>query len=276
VIGLAAFTVFVLGLRHGADPDHLAAIDNVTRNAYGRTPLLSRFVGTFFATGHSLMVLAISVLVGLAGARFAAHGQLIETIGTWISIAVLLAVAAMNIRTLQTGGSRVAGAKTRLLPRGLRESSNALLAFPIGFLFGFGFETSSQIAAYSVAFGVNGGAVGGLIVGATFSLGMICTDTLDSLLVHRLISYRSTQLLRIMRIWIGSVTALAIAVALYETAQVLGWRSPVGDLTVSAILIAALIVVFAYVFVRTRDGRAPSTSLESASLLPVQTSAEPP
>ena len=272
MIGLAAFTVFVLGLRHGADPDHLAAIDNVTRNAYGRTPLLSRFVGTFFATGHSLMVLAISVLVGLAGARFAAHGQLIETIGTWISIAVLLAVAAMNIRTLQTGGSRVAGAKTRLLPRGLRESSNALLAFPIGFLF----ETSSQIAAYSVAFGVNGGAVGGLIVGATFSLGMICTDTLDSLLVHRLISYRSTQLLRIMRIWIGSVTALAIAVALYETAQVLGWRSPVGDLTVSAILIAALIVVFAYVFVRTRDGRAPSTSLESASLLPVQTSAEPP
>ena len=53
MIGLGAFTVFVLGMRHGADPDHLAAIDNVTRNAYVKTPLLSRFVGTFFAGGHS-------------------------------------------------------------------------------------------------------------------------------------------------------------------------------------------------------------------------------
>ena len=85
MIGLGAFTVFVLGLRHGADPDHLAAFDNVTRNAFVRTPLLSRFVGTFFATGHSLMVLAISMLVGIAGSRFASHGELIETIGTWIS-----------------------------------------------------------------------------------------------------------------------------------------------------------------------------------------------
>ena len=53
MIGSSAFTVFVLGMRHGADPDHLAAIDNVTRNAYVKTPLLSRFVGTFFAGGHS-------------------------------------------------------------------------------------------------------------------------------------------------------------------------------------------------------------------------------
>ncbi len=59
----------------------------------------------------------------------------------------------MNLRTLRAGGTRVAGAKTRLLPKALRESSNALLAIPIGLLFGFGFETSSQIAAYAVAFG---------------------------------------------------------------------------------------------------------------------------
>jgi high-affinity nickel-transport protein len=252
-LGLGAFTVFVLGLRHGADPDHLAAIDNVTRNAFSRTPMLSRFVGTFFATGHSVMVLAISMLVGLAGSHFTAHGELIETIGTWISIVVLFLVAALNIRTLQSGATSIAGAKTRLLPRALRDSSNALVAFPVGFLFGFGFETSSQIAAYSVAFAVNGGLIGGLIVGLTFSLGMICTDTLDSLLVHRLISHRSGRLPKVMRVWIGSVTVLAIAVALYETAQVLGWRSPVADLTVSAILVAALAIVFAYVFVRTRN-----------------------
>ena len=255
MIGLSAFTVFVLGLRHGADPDHLAAIDNVTRNAYVKTPRLSRFVGTLFAGGHSVMVLSISALVGALGSRFAAHGELIERIGTWISIVVLLAVAALNVRALRVGGTRVAGAKTRFLPTFLRDGSSALLAIPIGLLFGFGFETSSQILAYSLAFRPDAGLGGGLIVGATFSAGMICTDTLDSLLVHRLISYRSDRLPRLMRVWILSVTVLAMVVALYELAQVLGWRSPVSDLTVSALLVAALVGVFAYVFVGTRRPR---------------------
>ena len=263
MIGPGAFTVFVLGMRHGADPDHLAAIDNVTRNAYVKTPRLSRFVGTLFAGGHTVMVLAISGLVGLLGTRLGAHGATIERIGTWISIVVLLAVAAMNLRALRSGSMRVAGAKTRLLPRGLREGSSALLAIPIGLLFGFGFETSSQIAAYAVAFGADAGFAGALIVGGMFSAGMICTDTLDSLLVHRLISYRSDRLPALMRTWIASVTMLAVVVAAYETAQVLGWRSPVSDLGLSATLVAALILVFAYVFVSTR-----SSTLRAAPVRP--------
>jgi high-affinity nickel-transport protein len=113
-----------------------------------------------------------------------------------------------------------------MLPRALREGSSAFVAIPIGLLFGFGFETSSQLAAYAVAFGADAGIAGALAVGAMFSAGMICTDTLDSVLVHRLISYRSHHLPALMRVWIASVTALAVAVALYETAQVLGWRSP--------------------------------------------------
>jgi high-affinity nickel-transport protein len=252
VIGAGAFTVFVLGMRHGADPDHLAAIDNVTRNAYTKTPLLSRFVGTLFAGGHTVMVLAISALIGLLGARFAAHGEAIERIGAWVSIAVLLAIAALNLRALRTGSLRVAGAKTRLLPRRLREGSSALLAIPIGLLFGFGFETSSQLATYAVVFGADAGLGGALFVGAMFSAGMICTDTLDSVLVHRLISYRSDRLPALMRVWIGSVTILAVVVAVYELMQMLGWQSPVSDLTVSATLVAALVLVFAYVFARTR------------------------
>ncbi len=252
MIGSSAFTVFVLGMRHGADPDHLAAIDNVTRNAYVKTPLLSRFVGTLFAGGHTIMVLAISLLIGLLGTRFAAHGQTIERIGTWVSIVVLLALAAMNLVALRSGSMRIAGAKTRLLPRRLREGSSALLAVPIGLLFGFGFETSSQLAAYVLVFGVDAGIAGGLLVGAMFSAGMIFTDTLDSVLVHRLISFRSDRLPALMRVWIASVTILAVVVAVYQLAQVLGWHSPVSDLTVSATLVAALVLVFAYVFVRTR------------------------
>ncbi len=146
MIGAGIFAVFALGLRHGADPDHLAAIDNLTRNSFDRRPWLSRFCGTLFAGGHSIMVLSIAALVGVMGSHFQAHGALIEQIGTWISIAVLVAIAFLNLQQLRGGGTRLVGAKTRLLPRALREATSPWLAIPVGLLFGFGFETSSQIA----------------------------------------------------------------------------------------------------------------------------------
>ena len=258
----SAFSVFVLGMRHGADPDHLAAIDNVTRNAYPTSPKLSRFVGTFFAGGHAIMVLAISALVGLLGARFAAHSALVEAIGTWISIVVLITIAVMNLRALRGNPDRVAGAKTRLLPKRLREATSALVAVPIGLLFGFGFETSSQVAAYAVAFGADAGLWGAVLVGGAFCAGMICTDTLDSVIVHRLVSHRSTGLPRIMRVWILSVTVLALVVAAYELAQMLGWKPPFPDIALSIAICVMLGAVFAYVLVGTRrhptDAAAPA------------------
>ena len=259
MIGTGLFAVFALGLRHGADPDHLAAIDNMTRNSIDSRPSLSRFVGTLFAGGHSIMVLSIAALVGLMGAHFQAHGALIERIGTWISIVVLFAIAFLNLQQLRGGGTRLAGAKTRLLPRALREATSPWVAIPVGLLFGFGFETSSQIATYAVAFGVNSGLLGALLVGAAFCLGMICTDTLDSVLVHRLVSDRSALHPRTMRVWIVSVTVVALAVASYELAQVLGWQSPISDVTISYAIVASLVAVFAYIFAQTRRKRpAPS------------------
>jgi high-affinity nickel-transport protein len=255
MIGAGAFAVFALGLRHGADPDHLAAIDNLTRNSFEERPWLSRFCGTLFAGGHSVMVLAIAALVGVMGSHFGAHGALIERIGTWISIVVLVAIAIMNLQQLRAGGTRLVGAKTRLLPKALRDGSSPWLAVPVGLLFGFGFETSSQIATYAVAFGVNSGLIGALLVGAAFCLGMICTDTLDSVLVHRLVSDRSSLQPKTMRVWIVSVTIVALAVAGYEVAQVLGWQSPVPDIDISYAIVAALVAVFAYVFAQTRRKR---------------------
>jgi nickel/cobalt transporter (NiCoT) family protein len=253
----SVFTVFALGLRHGADPDHLAAIDNVTRNSYARMPFLSRFVGTLFALGHSVMVLVIAAIVGYLGARFAAHSQVVELIGTWISIAILVLLAGANIRQLTAAsGQTIAGVRTRLLPKALREGTSALLAIPIGLLFGVGFETSSQIATYTIAFTVNAGVVGAVLVGAAFCVGMICTDTLDSLLVHRLVSYHAGDMPRVVRVWLWSVTIIAVFVAAYELAQVLGWQPPIesdhADLIVSIGIVALLIGVFVYVYTATR------------------------
>ena len=259
----SAFTVYALGLRHGADPDHLAAIDNLTRNAVPGSPRLARYVGAIFAGGHALMVLSIAALVGMLSAHFAGAGARVELVGTWISIAVLFAIAAMNLRQLASGtNDRVFGLKMRLLPRALRTGTSPWLALPVGLLFGFGFETSSQVATYAVAFGADAGVLGALLVGSMFCGGMICTDTLDSLLVHRLVSYRSGDLPRVMRVWIWSVTIFAVAVAAYELAQVLGCKPPVSELSVSSLLVGSLLAVFVWMFFATREVRCEESLLE--------------
>ena len=255
MIAASAFAVFALGLRHGADPDHLAAIDNLTRNSLERQPFLSRFAGTLFAAGHTVMVLAIATLAGYLGSRLSAHGAFIEAIGTWVSIAVLLLLGASNLIALRRRDATVTGVRSRLLPRVLRSSSQAWIAMPVGFLFGVGFETSSQIATYTIAFGSQAGVLGSLLVGVAFCIGMVCTDTLDSLLVHRLITAGDTAPARIMRMWILTIALLAIGVALYQLAHVAGWRLPVSDSAVSAIIVATLLAAFGYVWMMTRATR---------------------
>jgi hypothetical protein len=83
---------------------------------------------------------------------------------------------------------------------------------------------------------------------------MVCTDTLDSVIVHRLVSDRASLRPGTIRIWIGSVTIVALFVAGYECAQVLGWlpQSPQIDLDVTFGIVGVLLAVFAYVFARTR------------------------
>jgi high-affinity nickel-transport protein len=246
-IGATVFTVFALGLRHGADPDHLAAIDNLTRNGLSTGRKLSRFFGALFAGGHSVMVLSIAALAGLLGSHLAMHGVLIETIGTWVSIVTLFAIAAFNIkqlRSVETGGSL--GLKLALLPPRLRAATGPLAAMLVGLLFGLGFDTSSQVAAYALAFTTGGGVIGAVVIGLMFSMGMAVTDTLDSLLVHKLYSRHPLELVRATRTWIIAVTGLAVCVGSYELAQVLGWRSPLPDLAVSGVLVASLLGVFAF------------------------------
>jgi high-affinity nickel-transport protein len=261
-----AFSVFVLGLRHGADPDHLAAIDNLTRNSLGARDRLSRFVGALFAGGHSVMVLSIAALAGLLGGQIAVHGALLEAAGTWVSILTLFGIAAINLRHLAINRvGAVAGFKNAMLPKALRAATSPLAAIPIGLLFGLGFDTSSQVATYALALTTGGGVFLGLLIGLVFSLGMAVTDTLDSIMVYKLCTRRPLELVRATRVWIIAVTALALLVGSYELAQALGWQSPVPDLAVSAILVGALFMVFAWTLVWSV--RAPLASDDAGRVL---------
>ncbi len=248
------YLAFTLGLRHGADPDHIAAIDNLTRNSFSHRPWLSRFCGTMFAGGHSIMVLSIAAIVGLLGTHLRPYHETIENVGTWISIVVLVLIAALNLYQLRTNPDRIVGVKGKLIPKFMREATSPWMAVPVGLLFGFGFETSSQIVAYTIPLGLGSGLLGGLLIGAVFCGGMICTDTLDSVIVHRMVSDRASLRPGVVRVWITSVTIVALFVAAYECAQVTSLipSSPQIDIAVTAAIVGVLLAIFAYVFVRTR------------------------
>lgn len=231
--------VFVIGLRHGADPDHLAAIDNLTRNAGERMPVASRFVGTFFAIGHSAMVLGIATAAAALGSRIPHESPVLERAGALAAIGILLLMAALNITTLLRGGTSTL--RARLLPKVLRDATHPLIAIPIGALFGFGFETSSQLVAYGLAFS-SGQVADGLIVGALFCSGMICTDTFDSLFVARVISTDRAQARRSRYAWILVTTIIALAVAAERSVEFFGFVPPVDELLLSALTVAALVM----------------------------------
>ncbi len=248
----AVLAVFVIGLRHGADPDHLAAIDNLTRNAGERMPAASRFVGTLFAIGHSVMVIGIATAAAALGSRIPHESPALEQIGALASIAILLLMAALNIATLLRSGTSTL--RTRLLPRALRDATHPLVALPVGALFGFGFETSSQLLAYGLAFS-SAQVADGLVVGALFCSGMICTDTFDSLFVARVIATDSTQARRSRSAWILVTTIIALAVAVERSVEFLGVAPPVDELTLSTLTVAALVVTAVAITVNRRVAR---------------------
>ena len=204
-----ALLAYGFGLRHAVDADHIAAIDNLTRKLMqeGRRPVA---VGLFFAMGHSsVVILAAAGVVGTAAAlagsfdQFKAVGSII---GTGVSALFLFAIAIANLiilrgvwRTLQhvrSGGHWVEEDFDLLLnSRGLLGSlfrplfrfiSASWHMYPLGFLFGLGFDTATEVAllAVSAAAAAKGLSVSAIMVfPALFAAGMSLIDTTDGVLV---------------------------------------------------------------------------------------------
>ena len=92
-LSLAAL-VFVLGLKHGLDPDHLVAIDGFTRSSPRHE--MRRWCGLFFSLGHGVVVTLVGVAVALVASDWQAPAWLEHT-GAWISIGVLMALGLANL-----------------------------------------------------------------------------------------------------------------------------------------------------------------------------------
>jgi nickel/cobalt transporter (NiCoT) family protein len=234
-----AVLAYVLGVRHAVDADHIAAIDNVVRKLMqeGKRPLAA---GLFFSLGHSLVVvLAVAAIAATAFAlqdRFLAFKSVGSVIGTAASAVFLLVIAIINLVVLRgvwagfrrtRRGEPLAEHELNLLlsGRGLlarifrplfRMITRSWQMFPVGFLFGLGFDTATEISLFAVVAsqasgGVNFGTV--MIFPALFTAGMTLVDTTDS--VFMVGAYDWAFLNPVRKIWYNlTITAMSVIVAL--------------------------------------------------------------
>jgi high-affinity nickel-transport protein len=204
-----AFLAYAFGLRHAVDADHIAAIDNVTRKLMqeGKRPI---GVGFFFALGHSTVVVLASAVIALTTSalqgRFDGFKLVGGTIGTLVSAIFLFVVAAANLvillsvyRTFQDvrhGGAFVEedlnhllaqrGVLGRLFRPMFRLISRSWHMYPLGLLFGLGFDTATEIGVLGIAAAQasKGLPIWSIMVfPALFTAGMSLVDTTDGVLM---------------------------------------------------------------------------------------------
>ena len=233
MMGMLAL-VFALGLRHGFDPDHLVAIDGMTRSTQ------SRWCGLFFSLGHGVVVTLIGIAVALAAAEWQAPSWL-EQAGALISIGVLLALGFANLAMLRRtpGDARVPliGLRGRWLADRLARASHPAVIASIGAAFALSLDTISQALLFSLS-----GWMFAALLGATFTLGMVLADALNGLWVARMMVGTDRRAAAASRWMSGVVAFLCLAIAL---GAVLKEFVPVPALSIASLTLIAAVWTFA-------------------------------
>ena len=234
-----AFLAYIFGLRHAFDADHIAAIDNVVRKLMqeGKAPYS---VGFFFSLGHSTIVVLASIAIAATAAamqdKLNTFHDLGGIIGTTISAFFLLAIGLTNLLILRRiwsaftrvrHGERIVedleallagrGFIARIFRPVFRVVSRSWHMYPIGFLFGLGFDTATEIgllgiSATQAAQGMSFWTI--LIFPALFTAGMSLMDTTDSVLMTRAYGWAFVNPIR--KLWYNlTITAASVVVALF-------------------------------------------------------------
>ena len=238
-MGLTAYT---LGMRHAFDADHIAAIDNTTRKfmGEGQRPLS---VGFFFSLGHSTVVFVLALLFSVGVKALAGPvedgGSSLHSvtglIGTSVSGTFLYLIAALNLvvlvgivrvfRDMRRGVYSEDQLEDLLQSRGLMNRflgrfTNAVRKpwqmYPLGILFGLGFDTATEVALLFLAAGAAGAGLPWyaiLCLPVLFAAGMSLLDTIDGSFMNFAYGWAFSQPVRKVYYNI-TITALSVAVAL--------------------------------------------------------------
>jgi nickel/cobalt transporter (NiCoT) family protein len=224
-----ALLAWLFGLRHAVDADHIAAIDNVVRKLMqdGRRP---DTVGFWFSLGHSTVVVLACVAVAASTVamqgRLSAVQQMAGVFGTFISAAFLFAIAIANLvvlhkvwRDFRHGGRGDAagfGPLAALFGPVLKVITRSWQMYPLGVLFGLGFDTATEIGILGISATQATQGMSpwqALVFPALFTAGMALIDTADSALMVNVYGWAFTNPLRKLTYNL-TVTAASVAVAL--------------------------------------------------------------
>jgi high-affinity nickel-transport protein len=238
-LGLTAYT---LGLRHALDADHISAIDNTTRKlmAERKRPLS---VGFWFSLGHSTIVFALSFLFAIGiralSGQVQRDGSTLHSVTGWIGTSVsgtfLYVIAGLNVVIL-VGIVRVArelrrgrfseeqleqqldsrGLMSRLFGRFARAVGKPWHMYPIGVLFGLGFDTASEVALLFLAAGAAGAGLpfyAILCLPILFAAGMSLLDTIDGSFMNFAYQWSFSKPVRKLYYNI-TITGLSVMIAL--------------------------------------------------------------
>ncbi|HEY4452097.1 MAG TPA: HoxN/HupN/NixA family nickel/cobalt transporter [Solirubrobacteraceae bacterium] len=235
-------TAYTLGMRHAFDADHISAIDNTTRKlmAEGKRPMS---VGLFFSLGHSTIVFMLALLFSVGvkalNGQVANDGSALHNatgwIGTGISGTFLYVIAALNLvilwgivkvfREMRNGQFEEAELEHQLNTRGLmnrlfgrftKTITKPWQMYPVGVLFGLGFDTASEVALLFLAAGAAGAGLpfyAILCLPILFAAGMSLLDTIDGSFMNFAYGWAFSKPVRKVFYNI-TITGLSVAVAL--------------------------------------------------------------
>jgi high-affinity nickel-transport protein len=245
--------VFVLGMRHGLDADHLACIDGLTRYNWRKGTRHARWVGTLFSLGHGLVVASVATILGLISSHFTFPDYL-DTWVTWISITSLFMIGTLNSYNLlrkqaDSEEFKPQGIKGKFIPRAVRETTNPFGIVLIGGIFALAADTVSQTSVWAMAAGSSGGLTP-VLLGLTFMVGMVLVDTIDSLITYHMIE-RSGQIGKLAsRIMGWFIVAIAYGVSLY---QAYTYFKPEAEVDFEIVGVLIFCILFAlYLLIRVR------------------------
>ena len=204
-----ALLAYSFGLRHAVDADHIAAIDNVTRKLMqeGQRPVS---VGLWFAIGHSAIVIILALAIAVATTEISSHFGALKgfgaIVGTLISTLFLFLIAAMNVvilvgiwrtfRKVRRGGAFAEqdfdlllnnrGLLARVFRPLFRLVSQSWHMLPLGFLFGLGFDTATEVGLLGISATQAGQGMSIwsiMVFPALFAASMALIDTTDGVLM---------------------------------------------------------------------------------------------
>lgn len=258
--------VFLLGLKHGLDADHLAAIDGLARYNAGRRPRLSRWSGLLFSAGHGAVVTAVAVAVATIATQWRAPAWL-EEAGTWISILFLALLGFANVvavwRTPRNEVVRPVGLRSRWFAR-LSRAEHPVLIAAVGAAFALSFDTISQAVLFSVTGSHLAGWLFAAALGVVFTAGMMATDALNGLWVSRLVARADERAAAASRVMSCAVAFASLAVAALAAARrfspTLDARLDGWSLALSAAVVGVVVAAYAVAMRTALRDRVPHSA----------------